>query len=379
MAASGVCHSCLHAADGSWKGVPLPIVLGDEGAGVVEALGPGVTELEVGDHVILSWAPTCGRCHYCVIGRPNLCERRQPGKGVLPDGTTRMTSWRCTGLPLRPRGHLRLAHGRARVVRDPHRSRDAARPRRPHRLLGHDRRGRGDQHRRGARRARAWPSSAWAASASTSSRAARWWPRIPIIAVDLLASKLDHARAVGATHAIDASKEDPVAAIRAITGRGADFTFVAVGATRPITQAIDALAPGGTCVLIGVPETGATVPLDVRPAGHGRAGHPRLELRQRAHARRPAAAREPLPGRQAAHRRADHPSLRARGRQRGVPRARRRRARPRRDRVLGRARARLRARVPRPRRAGPRVRPRSARPAPPRPARRGARSWGPTA
>src|SRR5262249_24120520 len=87
----GVCHSCLHAADGSWKGVPVPIVLGDEGAGVVEALGPGVRELRRGDHVILSWAPTCGRCHYCVIGRPNLCERRQPRRGVLPDGPRRMT------------------------------------------------------------------------------------------------------------------------------------------------------------------------------------------------------------------------------------------------------------------------------------------------
>ena len=103
MAASGVCHSCLHAADGSWKGVPLPIVLGDEGAGVVEVLGPGVTELAVGDHVILSWAPTCGRCHYCVIGRPNLCERRQPGKGVLPDGTTRMS---LGGLPVYHYGHV---------------------------------------------------------------------------------------------------------------------------------------------------------------------------------------------------------------------------------------------------------------------------------
>ena len=61
MTASGVCHSCLHAADGSWKGVPVPIVLGDEGAGVVEAVGPSVSELKVGDHVILSWAPTCGR------------------------------------------------------------------------------------------------------------------------------------------------------------------------------------------------------------------------------------------------------------------------------------------------------------------------------
>ena len=102
MAASGVCHSCLHAADGSWKGVPVPIVLGDEGAGVVEQVGAGV-DLEVGDHVILSWAPTCGRCHYCVIGRPNLCERRQPGKGVLPDGTTRMS---LRGQPVYHYGHL---------------------------------------------------------------------------------------------------------------------------------------------------------------------------------------------------------------------------------------------------------------------------------
>jgi S-(hydroxymethyl)glutathione dehydrogenase/alcohol dehydrogenase len=85
MVASGVCHSCLHAADGSWKGVPMPIVLGDEGAGVVESVGPGIRTLAPGDHVILSWAPTCGRCHYCVIGRPNLCEKRLAGRGVLPD------------------------------------------------------------------------------------------------------------------------------------------------------------------------------------------------------------------------------------------------------------------------------------------------------
>src|ERR1051325_9343422 len=76
MVASGVCHSCLHAADGSWKGVPLPIVLGDEGAGIVEDVGPGVDTLTPGDHVILSWTPTCGRCHYCVIGRPG---RGHPG------------------------------------------------------------------------------------------------------------------------------------------------------------------------------------------------------------------------------------------------------------------------------------------------------------
>jgi S-(hydroxymethyl)glutathione dehydrogenase/alcohol dehydrogenase len=84
MAASGVCHSCLHAADGSWTGVQTPMVLGDEGAGTVTAVGPGVTNL-VGDPVILSWAPSC-RCR-CVSGRPVLCERRPP-RGCLYDGTT---------------------------------------------------------------------------------------------------------------------------------------------------------------------------------------------------------------------------------------------------------------------------------------------------
>src|ERR1700741_1178814 len=103
MAASGVCHSCLHAADGSWKGVPVPIVLGDEGAGVVDEVGPNVDSLKVGDHVVLSWAPTCGRCHYCGSGRPNLCEGRQPGRGVLPDGTTRMS---LRGQPVYHYGHV---------------------------------------------------------------------------------------------------------------------------------------------------------------------------------------------------------------------------------------------------------------------------------
>jgi Zn-dependent alcohol dehydrogenase len=87
----------------------------------------------------------------------------------------------------------------------------------------------------------------------------------PIIAVDLKPARLDHARALGATHGVDASREDPVAAVKAITRRGVDFSFVAVGDTRAVAQACDALSPGGTCVLIGVPATGATVPLDVRP------------------------------------------------------------------------------------------------------------------
>ncbi len=268
MAASGVCHSCLHAADGSWKGVPLPIVLGDEGAGVVEALGPGVTELAVGDHVILSWAPTCGRCHYCVIGRPNLCERRQPGKGVLPDGSTRMS---LNGAPVYHYGHVATYASRTVVHESCAIRIDPAMPLDRAALIGCSvMTGVG-----AVLNTAAVPAGASMAVFGVGGvglnviQGGAMVAAHPIVAVDLLPSKLDHAGAVGATHGIDATKEDPVAAIRALTGRGADFTFVAVGATRPIIQAIDALAPGGTCVLIGVPETGATVPLDVRPVVTG--------------------------------------------------------------------------------------------------------------
>lgn len=89
MVASGVCHSCLHAADGSWQGIPLPIVLGDEGAGIVEAVGEGVADVREGDHVILSWLPSCGSCFYCVQGRSVLCDMAMADmfEGTLPGGS----------------------------------------------------------------------------------------------------------------------------------------------------------------------------------------------------------------------------------------------------------------------------------------------------
>jgi Zn-dependent alcohol dehydrogenase len=264
MAASGVCHSCLHAADGSWKGVPVPIVLGDEGAGVVEEVGPGVEELAPGDPVILSWAPTCGRCHYCVIGRPNLCERRQPGRGVLPDGTTRMS---LHGQPVYHYGHVAtyasqtVVHESCAIRIDKNMPLDRAA------LIGCSvMTGVGAVINTAAVPAGA--SMAVFGVGGVGLNVVQGGALVaahPIIAVDVKPAKLEHARALGASHAVDASREDAVAAIRRLTRLGADYAFVAVGDTRAITQAADALAPGGTCVLIGVPETGATVPLDVRP------------------------------------------------------------------------------------------------------------------
>ena len=264
MAASGVCHSCLHAADGSWKGVPVPIVLGDEGAGVVAEVGPGVDGLQRGDHVILSWAPTCGRCHYCVIGRPNLCERRQPGRGVLPDGTTRMS---LRGRAVYHYGHVAtyasstVVHESCAIKIDPSVPLDRAA------LIGCSvMTGVG-----AVINTAAVPPGASIAVFGVGGvglnvvQGGALVAAHPVIAVDVKPAKLDHARALGATHVVDASHDDAVAAIRRITRLGADYTFVAVGDTRAVQHAIEALAPGGTCVLIGVPETGATLPLDVRP------------------------------------------------------------------------------------------------------------------
>jgi S-(hydroxymethyl)glutathione dehydrogenase/alcohol dehydrogenase len=89
MTASGVCHSDLHTLDGV-QPFPLPVILGHEGAGVVEAVGSEVANVRPGDHVMLSWVPYCGRCRMCAQGRPSLCEDLAwSDAGTMMDGTVR--------------------------------------------------------------------------------------------------------------------------------------------------------------------------------------------------------------------------------------------------------------------------------------------------
>src|SRR5262249_27112819 len=92
IAAAGVCHSDLHVVLGEWQH-PVPVVLGHEGSGIVAAVGDGVTSLSPGDHVVLSWVAPCGRCRYCLLGRPAqgqlAADVVAPG-GVLHDGTSRL-------------------------------------------------------------------------------------------------------------------------------------------------------------------------------------------------------------------------------------------------------------------------------------------------
>ena len=85
MVACGVCHSDLSATNGT-IGFPLPLILGHEGAGVIAEVGEGVSEFKVGDHVLTSFVSMCGKCRYCAVGKPALCELGARTFTTLPNG-----------------------------------------------------------------------------------------------------------------------------------------------------------------------------------------------------------------------------------------------------------------------------------------------------
>ena len=93
LVATGVCHTDAFTLSGDDPEGIFPAILGHEGAGVVEAVGEGVTSVAVGDHVIPLYTPECGKCKFCLSGKTNLCQaiRATQGKGVMPDGTTRFS------------------------------------------------------------------------------------------------------------------------------------------------------------------------------------------------------------------------------------------------------------------------------------------------
>ena len=93
LVATGVCHTDAYTLSGQDSEGKFPCILGHEGAGVVEAIGPGVVDIQVGDHVIPLYTPECGQCKFCLSGKTNLCSkiRATQGQGVMPDGTSRFT------------------------------------------------------------------------------------------------------------------------------------------------------------------------------------------------------------------------------------------------------------------------------------------------
>jgi S-(hydroxymethyl)glutathione dehydrogenase/alcohol dehydrogenase len=259
--ANGVCHSDLHVMTGDYPH-PLPVILGHEAAGVVEKVGPGVETVTPGDHVCSSYIPSCGRCWYCIGGQPTMCALRDKPRWFMLDGTSR---FRKNGQPLH---HFLQVAGYATHSVLPEQSVIPIRKDAPLDLaclvscgvLA----GAGPVFNR----AKVPPGASVAVFGCggvglNTIQAARMVGAGKIIAVDVNRQKLTWAEEFGATHTVDASKEDPVARVHAISGMGGvDFAFEVVGTQKTIEQALASTHRGGTCVVVGVSPAGTRLSID---------------------------------------------------------------------------------------------------------------------
>jgi S-(hydroxymethyl)glutathione dehydrogenase/alcohol dehydrogenase len=261
MVASGVCHSCLHAYDGSHSGVPMPIVLGDEGSGVVESVGEGCTRLKPGDHVIISWAPDCGACKYCALGFPALCLNTAPAGNASGGGTR----FHLDGDPIYHYGpatygpYIVVPEAAAVGVREDFPLDLAA-------LIGCSvSTGFGAVvNTAGVRPGQSVAIFGCGGVGLNAVQGAAIAGAYPIIGIDILDSKLEFARHFGATHTINLTTDDLAESVAAIAGEGVDASIVAVGNTQAMEQGLSILSKQGVEVVIGLPESGATFAVDPR-------------------------------------------------------------------------------------------------------------------
>jgi S-(hydroxymethyl)glutathione dehydrogenase/alcohol dehydrogenase len=264
LAASGVCHSDLSLARGLVP-MPTPVVIGHEGAGIVDAVGPGVTTVQPGDHVILTWMYPCHRCRECSRGRPAHCQKALVSMASLGgvDGTPRFKS-RGTDIH-----HFVGTFSEYTVV--PERGVLPIRTDAPLDKLCLV--GCGVMTAVGAvfNTAKVEPGSAVAVFGCGGLglnviQAAALCGAERIIAVDLVAKKLKMAQEFGATHTVDGSKGDPVSAVRDLTGgHGVDYAFEVIGAPAVIVQAFHSVCRGGKAIVVGMPPFGAEVTLPAFP------------------------------------------------------------------------------------------------------------------
>lgn len=256
--ATGVCHSDLHYVDGSvaYSG-STPIVLGHEGAGVIEAVGDEVTTMQPGDHVIACLSGFCGSCAQCLSGHPNRCTNRiikrdAAAPSRLSQGGSPVTAFADIG----SYAEQMLCHENSLVKIDTDIPLDHAA------LMGC-----GALTGLGA----ALRTSGLEAGQSVAVfgcggvglsiiQGARIGGARQIIALDTFHSKLGMAEAVGATHVVNTSDQDAVAAVRQLThGEGVDHAFEAVGLPILVRQAVECLAIGGTATIVGVLPTGSMI------------------------------------------------------------------------------------------------------------------------
>ena len=256
--ASGVCHTDLGLKTGTYGTDGFPFLLGHEGAGVVQEVGTAVTRVKVGDHVMLNWRAPCGECRFCLKGQHNYCasshnaQNKMRDKDGNPFNAALGIGTFCT--------HT-LVHEVQCVKYDPDLSAPAMS------LIGC-----GVMTGVGAALYSANVQQGTSVAVfgcggvgDSVIQGAKIAGATTIIAVDIDPKKLEWAKEFGATHTVNASEGDPVAAIKEITGgHGVNYSFEAVGITETLEQALFCRDLAGTCVLIGVPGPGPRLDMEIQ-------------------------------------------------------------------------------------------------------------------
>jgi S-(hydroxymethyl)glutathione dehydrogenase/alcohol dehydrogenase len=256
MAACGVCHSDLSATNGTIP-IPPPLVLGHEGAGVVEEVGEGVADLAVGDHVVTVFVSMCGKCRYCVTGRPAICDQAAKTVATLPDGS--VPTYDQDGQPLNVFTGCGVMSEYATLHVDSVVRIDETVPLDKAALIGC-----GVMTGVGAvfNTAGVEPGSTTVVFGAggvglNAVQACALAGATMIVAVDTMDEKLELARQFGATHTVNAAgEENVVRTLRKLTGGGADYAFECVGSGVVAAQAYGATRKGGTAVVVGVAPPG---------------------------------------------------------------------------------------------------------------------------
>jgi len=261
VAAAGLCHSDLSVINGD-RPRPMPMALGHEAAGVVHELGEGVFDLEVGDHVVVVFVPSCGHCAPCAEGRPALCEpgAAANGAGTLLSGARRLTR---DGAPLNHHLGCSVFAEYATVSRHSIVKVDRSIPLDHAALFGC-----AVLTGVGAvvNTAKVSVGSSvavvglggvgLAALIGAKAAGAR-----QIIAVDLSDDKLQQAILLGATHTVNAGTSDASEQIRSISAGGVEYAFEFAGSIRALELAYKITRRGGTTVTAGLPPSTAMLPL----------------------------------------------------------------------------------------------------------------------
>lgn len=261
--AAGLCHSDLSVINGD-RPRPLPMALGHEAAGVVEALGEGVTDLAVGDHVVMVFMPSCGHCNPCAEGRPALCEpgAAANGKGELLGGGRRLRDDQtalnhhlgCSAFAERA-----VVSRRSLVKIDPALPFDQAALFGCAVLTGVG----AVVNTAGVRAGQSVAVVGLGGVGLASVLGALASGASPVVAVDLSEEKLALARSLGAVQTVNAADADAVEQVRAMTHGGADYVFEMAGSVRALDSAWRMTRRGGTTVTAGLPPPDAALAVNV--------------------------------------------------------------------------------------------------------------------